>query len=44
MTRPRATRPRAWNCRLCPASGYDLDPRTAWETHYFDFHHTPAPF
>lgn len=46
MKRERKTtgRPRLWRCRLCPAQGYDLDPAAAFEDHYYDRHHEPAPF
>lgn len=47
MKRERKTtgKPRRWMCRVCPAQGYDTDPRWAWEQHYMDTHHNAyVPF
>lgn len=44
MARLIRERVRRWRCVLCPEHGTNLDPRQALEDHYYETHHTPAPF
>lgn len=38
MPRKKQKPPGIWRCRICSASGEDLDPMRAWTRHYMGEH------